>query len=144
MAVAKKAPAAKKLPTRKPPAAKKPKPSFWGQYEDEGGGGMYLSGDEKEILFNSQVPFVITSVTGPADTGYEGKTRMVLGVEIEGEPRLMSFDFGPGKDSQGVPSRDRFLLAVQEWLADEDNEPPTVVLDRKGRAWILRDPEAEE
>lgn len=107
---------------------------FFDSYTDEGG-GAFLSKEEKQVLIEEETRFPIISVSGPTETKYG--PRFVVGVEIEGETRLIGF-------KQGVVfSRDRMLTAMQEHLEGEDAEPPEVILALNGRSQILVDPDAE-
>jgi hypothetical protein len=99
-------------------------------YVDEGG-GQYLSGPEKDVLLESGQEFSILAVSGPAATGYEGKSRFVLEVEIEGEVRLLGFDAGT------VRGRDKQFLALQDFIEENGAPEDQFRLTKEKRSWII-------
>lgn len=110
------------------------KTGFFAQYEPPRGGG-FLSTAEKELLIDEQVAFPILSVSGPAENEYNGKVSMryIVSTELDGETKLLGFEIG------SVYTRDDLLAKTQKWLAENPDDPPTVVLVRKGSSQLLVD-----
>lgn len=103
------------------------KQGFFDTYRDEGG-GQFLSAEEKELLIDEGVAFPVTSV---ASSESEFGPRWVVGIELEGEPRLVGFSRGK------VFSRDRLLEALQGYLAEEGAEPPELRIVMNKRSQLL-------
>lgn len=105
---------------------------FFDEYKDQGSGEGFLSKAEKDLMIEEGVGFSVTSVSS-ANTQYG--PRWVLGIEVEGEPRLIGFSKGK------VFSRDRMLTALSDHL-DNGGEPPEVKIVLNGRSQVLVDAEA--
>jgi hypothetical protein len=116
-------------------AKKEKKAGFFDTYEDEGfDGSAFLTKAEKEVLIEEGVAFPVTSVHA-AESKFG--PRWIVGVEIEGEPRLVGFSRGM------VFSRDRLLVALEDYLAEDGAEPPECKITLVGRSQILGPAEGE-
>lgn len=122
---------------------------FFDEYKEAS--GAYIGEVEKGKLITDGTPLKVTLVrrelsqfpkTEPGPNGKQVpvvdengnvvmKERFVVGVELDGEPRRLSFDVGVG-------GRDDLLTAMAAYLEDEDAEPPTVRLEKLGRAIMIR------
>ncbi len=105
---------------------------FFDSYSDEGGGGLFLSKDEKQILIDEGVPFDIVAIDIEDDKKFEQKKRYVLTIDLEGETRKLGFGRG------SVFSRDRLLDAMIQHFAD-GGASVTTRIEMEGRAQILVD-----
>ena len=108
---------------------------FFTEFKDErddGDSSAFLSAAEKQLLIDEGVAFPITSVSS-ANTQFG--PRWILGIEVEGEPRMLGFSKGK------VFSRDRMLVALEAHF-DNGGEPPEVKIVMNGRSQILVDAEA--
>lgn len=116
-------------------AGKAAKPSFFDNYTDLGGGGMYLKSDEKQFLIENGVAFDIVGITHDPDNSYG--PRYVAFCKIPdpgtGEPEEKKIGFPTGS---GVDSRDSMLKAMADYLGD-GGEPVSVKLTKPGRAILI-------
>lgn len=111
---------------------------FFDEYHDEGG-GAYVGEDEKAELIDNGTTFPITALTvedSPFGDGERYQATVTLtdedGDEVE---KFITFPIGT------VPSRDRMLEKMTEWLDDPANDVPIVSLARVGRSIIIRNAE---
>ena len=111
-------------------------PEFFDTYQDIGG-GKYVDAKEKDALIENGVPFEITDVVYQSESKFGARfvCRVVLpdfeDENGEGEDRLMSFG------ANSVESRDRMLNALMEYLKDPEATPPSVRLEKAGRATLI-------
>lgn len=96
--------------------------------KESGGGAVFLSKAEKELLISDGVAFRITNVKQEPENKFG--PRYVVTVELEGESRKVGF----GKGS--VFTRDRMLEYIKEML-DAGAEPPTMKIELDGRSQML-------
>lgn len=108
--------------------------SFFDNFKDIGGGD-YISSAEKIAMTETGIPFQIVDVVYQEESRFGERfvVRIVVPDPETGdtEERLMSFGAGQ------VDSRDRLLRALMEWLAEADNEPPTVKLTKSGQSYLI-------
>ena len=113
---------------------------FFDTYEDTGGGGVYIKGDEKKVIAESGIPFTVTEVINDDENMYEGKKqpRFVLVIDLPsaqtGEPEERKLSFPKGT----VESRDRMLSQMAAYLATDSPEDVVVKLAKVGRSFILQ------
>lgn len=96
---------------------------FFDTYEDEGGDKTYIGKAEKADLIRNKTAFAIESVTFEPGKGYQGGDRFLAIINLNGEERKLSFGAG------SVESRDRMLTAMGEFLASEEGQPVTVIIE---------------
>lgn len=108
--------------------------SFFDDYKDIGG-GEYVGADEKAVIIDEGIPLTVVDVVYQEESQYGERyvCRVLLPDPDTGdeEERLMSFGCG------SVESRDRMLKAMAEYLETDGAEPPTVKLEKVGRAVII-------
>lgn len=110
--------------------------AFFDEYQDIGGGGKYLSSDEKQFLIDNGIAFEINKLAVDEDNQYG--PRYVAFVTVpnqesgEGEERKVGFPLGSGAES-----RDSMLKAMDRYLQGEDGEPVKVKLSKPGRAILI-------
>jgi len=105
---------------------------FFDGYEDENpnsGDSNFLTAGEKQLLIDEGASFPITSVDS---TTTQYGPRWVLGIEVEGESRMLGF--GKGK----VFSRDRLLAALKDHF-EKGGEPVEVRIEMSKRSQIIVD-----
>jgi len=79
----------------------------------------FLTKSEKLLLAEEGVIFPLISVEYQEEGGYEGAPRFLVGTEIEGEEKQLSFGVSKtGNES----SRDRLLAAAEDYLANDGEE----------------------
>lgn len=115
-----------------------PKPrQFFDDYQDLGGGGKFLSKDEKDFLIENGIAFEITAVGYDPDNQYGPRYVAFCNVphpEEEGEIEEKKISF---PTETGVDSRDAMLKAMKDYLTGEDAEPVKVKLEKPGRAILI-------
>jgi hypothetical protein len=86
----------------------------------------FLSKSEKLLLAEEGVIFPLISVEYQEEGGYEGAARFLVGTELEGEEKQISFGVSKtGNES----SRDRLLADVEEYLANDGEEEVLVAAE---------------
>lgn len=112
---------------------------FFDTYKDEGSGN-YIGKDERQTLIANEVPLEIVKIYETQHSEYGPKYNVV--VNLEGEERTISWK--KADENGGVYSRDRMLVAMQEYLESKgDDDPlPRVVIYRVKQAQLLRDADA--
>lgn len=102
--------------------------------EHVGGGGKFVTGDEKAAIAEGSIPFTITSVSYQPESQYGA--RYVLQVVLpdpatgEDEERQLSFSAG------SVDSRDRALETMIRYL-DNHDDSGEVTLTKVGRSYLI-------
>lgn len=108
-------------------------PGFFDNYTDLGGGGKYLSSDEKLQLIENGITFSIKALTYDADNQYGPRYVAFIDVPAvetgEIEERKIGFPVGSGAES-----RDAMLKAMDEYLKGDEAEPVKVKLEKPARA----------
>jgi hypothetical protein len=105
--------------------------AFKEKYDEASTAGLsWVKAEEKAILIDDAVPLTVTAA-GHSVTQYGPRYFIVF--DLEGETRALGFNEG------SVESRDRMLGALVEFLAEEDAEPPTFLLQKVGRSIVLKD-----
>jgi len=102
--------------------------------KDEGESN-FLSSAEKQVLIDEGIGFPVLEVKR-VKTQYGD--RWVVGIELEGESKLLGFGAGGP-----VKSRDRMMEALVGHLAN-GGEPPVVKIVLNGRSQVLVDAEQED
>ena len=108
--------------------------SFKDKYvPSEGGGGIYIGGDEKAELAENGIPFRVTDVSYEPDTQYGAQYELTCYLPTDpDEERRMAFSA-----ESGVGSRDDMLSQAVDHFSDADAEEFWVKLNKKGRSWVL-------
>lgn len=107
---------------------------FFDNYKEIG--GNWISSDEKQALIDGGIPFEITAIQH--DDANKYGPRFVASVVApnpetgDEEERTIGFPKGT------VESRDRMLLAMEEYLAGDGDEPVIVKLEKVGQSILIR------
>lgn len=114
---------------------------FFDGYKDIGGGGEWLSPDEKDELIEGGVPFAITGLTYDENAGTQYGPRWVAFIQVpdyedvndgEFDERKVGFPVG-----SGAKSRDAMMSAMSEYFDGADEgEQVWIKLTRRGQAII--------
>jgi hypothetical protein len=113
---------------------------FFDGYKDIGGGGEWLTPDEKDDLIEGGVPFAITGLTYDENAGTQYGPRWVAFIEVpdyedvndgEFDERKVGFPVG-----SGAKSRDAMMSAMSEYFDENDGEKVWIKLTRRGQAII--------
>jgi hypothetical protein len=94
-----------------------------------GGGGAFISSDERKDLEKSGVAFDITGVD--FEKGGKYGDRYILTVVLDGEERQLGAPFQSGMDS-----RDETIQNVEKYLAD-GGAPVKARVETAGNGWVL-------
>lgn len=110
--------------------------SFFDEYVDIGGGGLWLASEQKQVMIENGIVFQIKGLAIDEDNQYG--PRYVAFCEI---PNTETGDLEPGKIGfpigSGADSRDAMLKAMSKYLESEDAQPVFVKLEKPGRAILL-------
>jgi hypothetical protein len=105
---------------------------FFDTYEDATQ-AAFIGEDEKNELIAAVTPLPVVGVS-------EGTTkfgpRFFLKVLLDGEERTLAF--AKANEDGGVPSRDDLLTQLAAFLETPGAEHPTVCLEKRGRAILIR------
>jgi hypothetical protein len=63
-----------------------------------GGGGSYLTGDEKNALYESRVPFVVVDAQPRVESAYGEQTVFTIKIKGEEEQRRLAFTHNDGRE----------------------------------------------
>jgi len=110
--------------------------SFFDSYTDLGGGGTYLSADEKQFLIDNGVVFEIKGLVEDEANKYGPRWVAFCDLPDEDTGELVEGKIGFPIGS-GVDSRDAMLKAMSDYLESEDAEPVFVKLDKPGQAILI-------
>jgi hypothetical protein len=110
-------------------------PKFSEVFQDTGG-ASFIGSEEKKQLVADKTPLVVERAYFSVGGGYKGGDQYVVIVMLDGEERALGFG------SEAVGSRDRFLAALIAYLDTEDAEPVTLLLEKSGQSYLVRDADA--
>jgi hypothetical protein len=92
--------------------------SFWKQHNPEQyeSKSKFISGDEFEELAARDAAIRICEVAGPSTSNFGEK--LTIGFTIDGDDEIRRKSFKYLNDEFNKTDRDRLLLDIQEWLAE--------------------------
>lgn len=116
---------------------------FFDGYKDIGGGGKYITADQKQFLIENGVSFEITKLVMDPENQYGPRYVAFIVVPDEETGELVEAKLGFPVGS-GADSRDAMLKAMEVYLDedDEDKDKVYVQLSKPGRAILLQPAEA--
>lgn len=115
-------------------------PEFFDNYQDLGGGGTFITSDEKQYIIENGVVFSIHKLgkEREEDAKYEPGYIAFCSVpdlndpEGEVQERKLRVPYGTG-----VNTRDDMMAAMKEYLESEGSVPVQVKLEKPGRAILI-------
>jgi hypothetical protein len=80
-----------------------------------GGGGSYLTGDEKNALYESRVPFVVVDAQPRVESAYGEQTVFTIKIKGEEEQRRLAFTHNDGRERIAAAMK-HHLDNGEQWL----------------------------
>jgi hypothetical protein len=105
----------------------------WDKYQSSG--GSYISAEEKKVLADNGIPFVVTAIK---EREKFDKLHFELSIRVpnpetgDEEERVLSFPIGSGAES-----RDAMLAGMRKYLDENEGAEVTAKVTKVGRAFFL-------
>jgi hypothetical protein len=108
---------------------------FYDEYKEIG--GNWINSDEKNVMIEEGIPFEITAIQHDEANKYGPRfvATVVVPNPETGDEETRSLGFPKGT----VESRDRMIVAMEEYLGSDKPEPLIVKLDRVGNSILIRE-----